>query len=208
MKMKSIAVALSGFSITLILLALMTSLIAEPQKLIVKKKKIVVSPSVLPKEEPQRPDKDTPKPPKPSIVPSLDINTDIQVEPLELKDLVATNFSPANTNVIDGLALPGEGFYEMSELDSQAIPLIQTSPSYPIIALQKGIEGWVKLKFDVDAVGMAQNIKVLKTSHKKVFDREAIKALKKWRFKPGKQNGESIGLDNQTVTMEFNLEQN
>lgn len=201
-------VTLTGFLVTTVLLFLMTSLIAEPQKPIVKKKKVIASPVVLPKAKPPEPDRNIPKPSKPSVTPSLDINTDIQVEPLELLDLVSMNFSPTNTNVIDGLELPAEATLEMSELDSQAIPLMQTSPSYPVIALQKGIEGWVKLRFDVDALGMAENIKIVTASHKKIFDKEALKALKKWRFKPGKENGKAVGLDNQTVTMEFNLEQN
>jgi protein TonB len=67
------------------------------------------------------------------------------------------------------------------------------------------LEGWVSLSFDVNKKGDVDNILVLDSSHKRVFDREAIRALKKWKYKPKMVDGlpkESIGL---TEVLEFKL---
>ncbi|NVJ65247.1 MAG: TonB family protein [Gammaproteobacteria bacterium] len=206
--MKKITITLIGFLVTLSLMFLMTELIAKPKPSATKPPiKADVPPQVIPEEKPPEPNQPTPNPPMPSIEPSMELDSEIVVDPIEMTDFISQDFTPKNSEVMDTIGLPAYEGLPMSEVDSQAIPLMQTPPSYPLDALQKGIEGWVKLKFDVDNQGMAENIRVVATSHRSIFNQEAKRALKKWRFKPGKQNGLAVGLQNQVVTMEFNLEQ-
>jgi len=63
-------------------------------------------------------------------------------------------------------------------------PIVKINPKYPHYAAKEGIEGWVSLSFDVSETGGVENIVVLDSSPKRVFDREAKKALRKWKYQP------------------------
>ncbi|MGS0535176.1 energy transducer TonB [Pseudoalteromonas sp. SaAl2] len=45
-------------------------------------------------------------------------------------------------------------------------------------------EGWVELKFDIDKNGDPVNIIVVDSDSGDTFDKEAIRALSKWKYKP------------------------
>ncbi|WP_195758343.1 energy transducer TonB [Kangiella sp. HZ709] len=207
--MKKLIYAATACLVTLALLLLMTGLIAQPQAPMAKIKAVKPAPQVLPSEKdpaPQEPVNIIK--PSISVLPSIDANEDIQVELQAMVNLETLDFSPVKTDFIGLINAPNSTDLGLVEMDQEAIPLIQTAPAYPADALIQGIEGWVKLTFDVDASGFAKNIKVVSASHRKIFDREAKKALKKWKFKPGKRGGIDKGLDNQSVTMQFNLTDN
>ena len=61
-------------------------------------------------------------------------------------------------------------------------PIFSIIPKYPTKAGRDGINGWVELTFDINTDGSVGNVKVINTEPKRVFDREARKALKKWKF--------------------------
>ena len=65
--------------------------------------------------------------------------------------------------------------------------------SYPQRALRQRIEGWVELTFTVTANGDVSDIKVIDSQPRREFDREAIRALGQWKFKPGITNGKPVG---------------
>lgn len=208
--MKKLIIATMGFLVSMGLLFLMTSFIAKPKLPVTKELgPKPIPPVVIESEEPNEPIKNTLQPPSATVEPSLDVNPDIQVQKEEIQITKAVEFTN-NTNVEFSTKWTDNKFNgdTFGDFDREAIPLMQTAPNYPITALQKGLEGWVKLSFDVDPSGMAKNIKVVKSSHRNVFDKEAKRALKKWKFKPGKQNGIAMGLSNQKVTMQFNLSDN
>ena len=75
---------------------------------------------------------------------------------------------------------------------NQAIPLAMVQPTYPRRAAAQGIEGYVDIGFDVQASGMTHNIHVLAAQPPGVFEREAKKAVKKWRFSPAYEKGKAV----------------
>lgn len=88
------------------------------------------------------------------------------------------------------------GFDGMS--DGTLVNLVRVSPIYPARALAQGIEGHVIVQFDVDANGTVMNVVVVESSHT-VFEREAIKAAQRFKFKPRVVDGValvSIGVQN------------
>ncbi len=62
-------------------------------------------------------------------------------------------------------------------------------PQYPRIARRRGYEGVVILKALVSREGEVLEIRVLKTSGHSILDEEAIQAVQKYRFEPGKEDG-------------------
>lgn len=88
--------------------------------------------------------------------------------------------------------------------NSNAVSLSRTKPTYPRKALSMGVEGSVKLNFTVSASGDVTNVKVLESNPPRLFDQEAIEAVKGWKFKPRLEDGKAV---DSTVTqvIEFKL---
>lgn len=101
------------------------------------------------------------------------------------------------------IGIPGATFSGPPEGD--ATPIVRVEPKYPVTAARDGVTGWVSLSFSVDELGRVTNVNVIEAQPKRYFEREAIKALKKWRYKPRIENGKAIVQENQTIMLEFNM---
>ena len=95
-----------------------------------------------------------------------------------------------------------------NQTNHDARPIVRISPKYPIIASQKGVEGWVKLAFDINKLGEVVNIRVVDSNPKRVFDKAAKQALKRWKYKAKSVNGTTVYQSNQSVQLDFNMTQN
>lgn len=67
-----------------------------------------------------------------------------------------------------------------SELRAISTP----SPRYPPDALRSGQSGEVQVEFTVGTDGSVTNARVVRANPPRVFDREAVAAVKRWRFQP------------------------
>ena len=76
--------------------------------------------------------------------------------------------------------------------DSDSVPLVRVPPQYPIRAAERGIEGWVVLRFTITATGTVDNPVVLDAQPKRIFDRAAIRSIKKWKYRPRIVDGVAI----------------
>ncbi|MBL4910146.1 MAG: energy transducer TonB [Alteromonadaceae bacterium] len=97
-----------------------------------------------------------------------------------------------------GMSAPGSGFGR----DGEATPIVRIEPKYPIQAARDGKEGWVKLSFTINEIGGVEDVKVIEAKPKRVFDKEAKRALRRWKYrpkvvdgKPQKQFGLAVQLD-------------
>ena len=70
--------------------------------------------------------------------------------------------------------------------------LKKVDPVYPQRALRQRMEGWVELSFTVTANGGVTGVEVVNAQPKREFDREAIRALQQWKFKPRIENGKAV----------------
>lgn len=57
-------------------------------------------------------------------------------------------------------------------------------PEYPKDALKRGLGGEVRVRFTLDADGKVKSAEVVNASPAEVFDRAALDAVRRWRFKP------------------------
>lgn len=69
--------------------------------------------------------------------------------------------------------------YTLSELDV----VEKVVPDYPRRARQGGFDGWVKLEFTVTPEGRVSEAQVVDSSSR-IFHRDALVALQRWRFAP------------------------
>jgi TonB family protein len=82
-------------------------------------------------------------------------------------------------------------------------PVKTAQPRYPWRARNKGQEGFVKLTFSVDSKGKVHAIEVKESWPEEIFDRAAVKALKKWKFEATANGAEPVRL---SQTFDFKLE--
>ena len=92
----------------------------------------------------------------------------------------------------------GEGMFigNFQQVDRTAegdiIPVVVIRPMYPRDAAISGIEGWVKVEFTITALGTVKDVRVVDADPAQVFNREAVRAILKWKFKPRVVNGVAV----------------
>lgn len=78
-------------------------------------------------------------------------------------------------------------------------PIKRQNPGYPERARALGIEGTVKILFDVDDSGQVQNLRIVSATPKNMFEREIRQVARGWRYESGKP-GKDLN-----ITIEFKL---
>ncbi|SET38864.1 energy transducer TonB [Thalassotalea agarivorans] len=187
-------------AVTFTLFALMSFLVkGHDEALIDDPNPVIVEVARLPDEIPaaKRPrvKLEPPKPPeRPQQVPET---IDSQSEPTDF------TYQPPGLTIEKQAINPsfhGNG-------DREATPVVRVNPKYPAPAQRDGTEGWVKLIFDINEMGGVENVRVLDASPKRVFDKAARSALRKWKYQPKKVDGKMIKQHDLTVQLDFKMQQ-
>lgn len=134
----------------------------------------------------------TPKmPPKapPRITPSADPVLAINTAPPVIMDNVGNDI---NTTI--------------NRPTGEASPIVRINPKYPTSAARDGIEGWVQLSFNISPTGEVIDATVIDAEPKRIFDREALRAIKRWKYRPKVIEGVAQLQTNQTVQLDFKLD--
>jgi protein TonB len=100
------------------------------------------------------------------------------------------------------LSGPGSGIGR----DGDAAPIVRIEPKYPMQAQRNGTEGWVRLSFSINEMGGVEDIEVMDAQPKRVFDRAAKRALKRWKYKPKSVDGKTIKQTGLTIQLDFTME--
>jgi protein TonB len=101
-----------------------------------------------------------------------------------------------------GISAPGAGFGR----DGDATPIVRIEPKYPIQAARDGKEGWVKLSFSINEIGGVEDVTVMDAEPKRIFDKEARRALRKWKYKPKVVDGKALRQTGLTVQLDFKMD--
>jgi protein TonB len=73
------------------------------------------------------------------------------------------------------------------------VPVRTVRPDYPIDLKRNGVSGLVVVKCTIDVQGNVSETNIVKSSNVQ-FDQFAMDALKKWKFKPARQDGEPVSM--------------
>lgn len=78
---------------------------------------------------------------------------------------------------------------------SSVVRQVMIAPQYPRRALSRGVEGYVDVAFEVTAVGVPENVRVLGAEPQGVFEQAALAAVARWKYLPrDAATGEQVTL--------------
>jgi protein TonB len=80
---------------------------------------------------------------------------------------------------------------------SDAVLLKGANPNYPTAALRAGQSGWVVVGFTVTPEGRTSDVHVVDAQPRHVFDRAAMEAVSRYRFKPATHGGTAVASTKQ-----------
>ena len=89
--------------------------------------------------------------------------------------------------------------------DTDIVPLVRVEPLYPQRAAQRGIEGWVEVVFSISAAGTVSSPRVTGYHPSTVFNRAALKAIRKWKYNPKIEEGKAVERSGVQVRLTFEL---
>ncbi len=88
--------------------------------------------------------------------------------------------------------------------DRGPIAIVTVAPNYPRAAAEQGIEGKVTLEFTITTTGTVINPVVVSSNPEKTFDREALRAILKYKFAPAIKKQKAIQI-RVSQTLSFKL---
>lgn len=84
-----------------------------------------------------------------------------------------------------------EDVFSMDELDKKAEAISRVDPIYPLALRKARVEGAVTLIFLLTEEGRVEDARV-ETSSRSEFEKPALDAIRKWRFRPGMKEGQAV----------------
>lgn len=89
--------------------------------------------------------------------------------------------------------------------EGDVLPIVRIDPQWPREALVEGIEGYVIVEVIIAADGSVASAVVIESVPRRIFDRNVIRAVLKWKFKPRIING--VAVERRAIQrLDFNLD--
>lgn len=76
--------------------------------------------------------------------------------------------------------------------EGDVIPIVRIDPQWPREALLNGIDGWVLVEFTILKDGSVADARIIESEPRRLFDRNAVRAILKWKFKPRIIDGQPV----------------
>ncbi len=98
---------------------------------------------------------------------------------------------PLQSGRFNGSILAGLQMWQ-GKISTNVIPLVRIQPRYPMRAANRRIEGWVKVEFTITEQGTVKDAIVVEAQPGKIFNKAALQAIRRWKFKAKIQGGEAF----------------
>ena len=82
--------------------------------------------------------------------------------------------------------------FNLDEIDEAPVVINQLAPRYPYHAKREKIEGVVIIRFLVTRKGCVEDISIMKSDPKDIFDDATRQSVSRWKFKPGIKDGKAV----------------
>jgi protein TonB len=139
------------------------------------------------------------KPPKPPETPP-----ETPPQDMDNIDPSAPTINVAPPTVSAETSIGGPGGMNIAEGDY--LPIVRVAPVYPARALSRGLEGYVDMAFTVTTTGTVKDpVVVFSTSS--LFERAAIRAVLKFKYKPRVVDGVPVEVPNVKTRITFKIEE-
>lgn len=142
----------------------------------------------------QTKDRKVPEEPPPKEPPSP---PEMQMQQMHLKQSNIPQMNiphldiPLQTERFNGSVLGGIQIDQV-QISTHVIPLVRIPPRYPMRAENRHIEGWVKIQFTITEQGTVKDAVVVQAQPDNVFNRAALQAIRRWKFKAKVLEGEAF----------------
>lgn len=192
--MRSYAIATVGAAtVTATLLVFMTALLADDSVPVIR---TVTLPPTLTRATPPTPPK--PREPEPPVKP-IDKPAALPTDRPNISEPIDTVLPPTLPPGDDGMTVPvppgppaeGPPGSGLGNGDAALVELVNVVPIYPARMLALGVEGYVDVRYDVNAMGRAENIEVTYTTHRG-FEKAAIRGVERIRYQPRTIDGRAV----------------
>ncbi len=138
------------------------------------------------------------KPPKPPETPP-----EAPPQDLDNMDPNTPTINVAAPTVSADTDIGGPGGMNIAEGDY--LPIVRVAPVYPARALSRGLEGYVDLAFTVTTTGTVRDPVVIQSTSS-LFERAAIRAVLKFKYKPRVVDGVPVDVPNVKTRITFKIE--
>jgi protein TonB len=139
------------------------------------------------------------KPPKPPETPP-----ETPPQDMDNVDPTAPTINVAPPTVASETSIGGPGGMNIAEGDY--LPIVRVAPVYPARALSRGLEGYVDMAFTVTTTGTVKD-PVVVYSTSSLFERAAIRAVLKFKYKPRVVDGVPVEVPNVKTRITFKIEE-
>ena len=149
--------------------------------------------------------------PKNEDVETITAKPDRPDEVQEAPDIPDSDITPDEVDINANLALGAvkigintstKGF---NSNDGEYLPIFRAPPVYPRRAAERGLCGWVELLYTVTAAGGTRDA-VVTASSSRMFERSAVKAAEKYKYKPRQVGGKPVDVPNVPIRIKFEME--
>jgi protein TonB len=197
MIIRYISAATVGLGVTAALFYLMSSLIASGENPLSEDTvgKIVDFVRIKQEETVKTKDRQVEKPDKPQAPPPSQPNPQVDRLNVDTPVNAGYSFNP-DVNVEGSKMGEGEGDY---------LPIVKVQPNYPRRALSRGVEGYVIVEFMVTKNGTTRDVRVVEADPEGYFERAAVKAAEKFKYKPRVIDGEAVPVAGVRNIIRFDL---
>jgi protein TonB len=152
----------------------------------------IVEPPPPPPPPPETPETEPETPePEPDVQPETqqlslgDLDLDLSGSGLGSLGGSASRFIDGGSG-LDELAL-----FDVSDLDKPPVPISQVSPRYPAELKKQRVTGSAVVVFVLNEEGRVEDPRIETSSHPD-FEKAALDAIRRWRFKPGMKDGKPV----------------
>jgi len=88
--------------------------------------------------------------------------------------------------------------------DTGPVALLTPDPPYPDDARRAGVQGYVELEIQVSESGEVEEVRILESRPRGVFDRTCRRTVMRWKFRPATRRGEPApGVVRQRIRFEL-----